>query len=154
LALKQAIDFTLPDANGRLFNLFNILKEKNVVLYFYPKDMTPGCTLEACDFRDLNLEFQNLNTLVVGISKDTVAKHQKFAQKYNLPFVLLSDVKLDVCKKYQVIRQKSMFGKSYLGIERSTFVLEKGGKVLKEYRNVKAKNHAKEVLEFVLSVFK
>lgn len=144
----QAIDFTLEATNGETVSLSDF-KGKNVVLFFYPKDQTPGCTREACDFRDAYQEFSDLNTVILGISKDSIASHQKFVEKQNLPFLLLSDPEGEVCEKYGVIKDKNMFGRKYKGIERSTFVIDKDGKIAKAYRKVKVADHVQEVLQFV-----
>jgi peroxiredoxin Q/BCP len=144
----QSIDFTLEATNGETVTLSDF-KGKNVVLFFYPKDQTPGCTREACDFRDAYQEFSDLNTVILGISKDSIASHQKFIEKQNLPFLLLSDPEGEVCEKYGVIKDKNMFGRKYKGIERSTFVIDKEGKIAKAYRKVKVADHVQEVLQFV-----
>jgi thioredoxin-dependent peroxiredoxin len=144
----QAIDFTLEATNGETVSLSDF-KGKNVVLFFYPKDQTPGCTREACDFRDAYQEFSDLTTVILGISKDSIVSHQKFIEKQNLPFLLLSDPEGEVCEKYGVIKDKNMFGRKYKGIERSTFVIDKDGKIAKAYRKVKVADHVQEVLQFV-----
>lgn len=144
----QAIDFTLPASNGEMVTLSE-QRGKMVVLYFYPKDMTPGCTTEACDFRDYSPAFAKLNTIILGISRDPIAKHQKFIEKYQLPFLLLSDEEGEVCQQYGVIKEKNMFGRKVLGIERSTFVIDQSGKIANIYRKVRVKNHVEEVLSFV-----
>lgn len=123
------------------------LKGKNVVLYFYPKDDTPGCTIEAQDFTKKIKEFEKLDCIVLGISKDKVASHCKFIEKYNLAFNLLADENGEVCEKYGVIKQKSMFGKKYVGIDRSTFLIDKIGKILQVWRSVKVNGHVDEVLK-------
>ncbi|MBA4601113.1 thioredoxin-dependent thiol peroxidase [Thermoactinomyces mirandus] len=144
----QAIDFTLEASNGNKVTLSE-LKGQNVVLFFYPKDQTPGCTKEACGFRDAYREFEELDTVILGINKDSVASHQKFIEKQELPFLLLSDPDGEICEKYGVIKEKNMFGKKRLGIERSTFVIDKDGKIAKVYRKVKVTGHVEEVLQFV-----
>ena len=123
------------------------LRGKNVVIYFYPKDATPGCTLEGQDFRDLNPKFKRANTIILGVSKDTIASHEKFKAKQNFPFDLLSDPDEKLCKKFDVIKEKSMYGKKYMGIERSTFLIDADGKLRHEWRKVKVKGHAEAVLE-------
>lgn len=145
---EKAIDFTLPASNGEKVTLSDF-RGKMVVLYFYPKDMTPGCTTEACDFRDYSPEFTKLNTVILGISRDPIASHKKFIEKHQLPFLLLSDEEGEVCRKYDVIKEKNMFGRKRLGIERSTFVINQSGKVVKIYRKVRVKNHVEEVLTFI-----
>lgn len=144
----QAIDFTLPAQNGQEITLSDFCG-KMVVLYFYPRDLTPGCTTEACDFRDYSPEFNKLNTEIIGISRDPISKHQKFSEKYQLPFLLLSDEEGQVCEKYGVLKEKNMFGRKVLGIERTTFVLDETGKIVQVYRKVRVKDHVKEVLSFV-----
>ena len=124
-------------------------KGKYVVLYFYPKDMTPGCTTEACDFRDAYTEFSNLNAVILGVSADDANKHTKFIEKYGLPFSLLVDEDHAVSESYHVWVLKKMYGKEYMGIERSTFLINPDGIVVKEWRKVKVKNHIEEVLESI-----
>ncbi len=121
--------------------------KKNVVLYFYPKDNTPGCTQEACDFRDHLTRAQNQDTVVLGISRDSLKSHVKFSEKYQLPFPLLSDPEGEVCQKYGCWKEKSMFGKKYFGIERSTFLIDKKGMLKGIWRKVKVKGHVDEVLQ-------
>jgi len=125
------------------------LKGKNVILYFYPKDDTPGCTIEAQDFSKKVKEFEKLNTIVLGVSKDSCAKHVKFIEKYKLSFSLLVDEEAELCQKYDVIKEKSMFGKKYLGIDRSTFLINKMGKIVQIWRSVKVNGHVEEVLKEV-----
>jgi len=119
---------------------------KKWLLYFYPKDNTPGCTQEACDFRDAMAQFQQLQIPVIGISKDTPQQHRKFKEKYQLPFILLSDPTAEVCMAYDVIKPKSLFGKSFLGINRSTFLIDEQGKIAHIWRKVKVSGHVKEIL--------
>lgn len=145
---EQAIDFTLEASNGEKVSLSDF-RGKNVVLYFYPKDNTPGCTVEACGFRDHHHEFEELNTVILGVSRDSIASHQKFVQKQNLPFLLLSDPEGKVCEAYDVLKDKNMFGKKFKGIERSTFVIDREGKIAKAYRKVKAMGHVNEVLQYI-----
>jgi len=141
-----APNFSLPSDEGSDFNLAE-LKGKNVVIYFYPKDDTPGCTIEAQDFSKKIAEFEKLDCVVVGISRDSVDSHCKFIQKYNLKISLLADNDGEVCKLFDVIREKSMFGKKYLGIDRSTFLIDKLGKVVAVWNSVKVKGHVEEVLK-------
>jgi thioredoxin-dependent peroxiredoxin len=141
-----APDFTLMGSDGQKHKLSDF-RGKKVILYFYPKDNTPGCTTQACDFRDNIDPITNLNTIVIGISKDTLASHNKFIDKFNLPFLLLSDEDKAVCGLYDVIKEKNMYGKKVLGIERSTFIIDEKGILIKEYRKVKAKGHVEEVLK-------
>jgi thioredoxin-dependent peroxiredoxin len=145
---KQAPDFELLASNGEKVKLSD-LKGESVVLYFYPKDMTPGCTTQACDFRDLHNDFAQLNCTIIGISPDPVGKHEKFIEKYNLPFLLLFDEDHHVSELYEVWKLKKNFGKEYMGIERSTFVIDKDGKIAKEWRKVKVKGHVEEALQYV-----
>lgn len=123
------------------------LKGKNVVLYFYPKDDTPGCTIEAQDFTKRIKEFENHDCVVLGISKDDISSHCKFIEKYNLAFNLLADETSETCEKYGVIKQKSMFGKKYMGIDRSTFLIDKIGKIVGIWRSVNVNGHVDEVLK-------
>jgi peroxiredoxin Q/BCP len=145
---KIAPDFELLASNGEKVKLSD-LKGESVVLYFYPKDMTPGCTTQACDFRDLHNDFAQLNCTIIGISPDPVGKHEKFIEKYNLPFLLLFDEDHHVSELYEVWKLKKNFGKEYMGIERSTFVIDKEGKLVKEWRKVKVKGHVEEALQYV-----
>ena len=141
-------DFTLTETDGKEISLKDY-RGQNVIVYFYPKDNTPGWTIEAKGFRDLNGEFEELNTVVLGISKDDLASHKKFRDKYELNFHLLSDPDAEVQKQFDVWKPKKMFGKEFMGTERSTFVFDKDGELKKEYRKVKADGHAEEVLSFV-----
>ncbi len=122
------------------------LKGKNVVLYFYPKDDTPGCTIEAQDFTKKINDFEKLNCVVLGVSKDGVTSHCRFVEKYNLAFNLLADESGEICGAYDVLREKSMFGKKYIGIDRSTFLIDKLGKISHIWRSVSVKGHVDEVL--------
>lgn len=145
---KVAPDFTLQNQEGENISLSDF-KGQNVVLYFYPKDMTPGCTTQACDFRDNYDAFKDLNTVIIGISPDPIERHQKFIDKHELPFQLLADTEQEVAKQYDVWKLKKMFGKEFYGIERSTFILDKEGIIQKEYRKVRVKGHIEETLNFV-----
>ena len=138
----------LYDHNGKLFDLD---KEANpyCVVYFYPKDSTPGCTTEGQDFRDNYKLFKNLNTEIIGVSRDSIKSHENFKDKQSFPFELLSDPDEKMCKAFDVIKMKSMYGKEYLGIDRSTFLISSNGKVVKEWRSVKVKGHVDEVLSEV-----
>ena len=122
---------------------------KNIVLYFYPKDDTPGCTTEAKDFANLTPKFTKLNTVIIGISKDNAASHKKFKDKYCIPFPLASDLDGKICEAYGVWVEKSMYGKKYMGIQRSTFIIDKKGSIKRIWRNVSVTNHAQEVLETI-----
>ncbi len=144
----QAPDFELKDSDGKSVKLSNFRGE-NVVLYFYPKDMTPGCTTQACDFRDFHTSFTALDCVIIGISPDPKEKHEKFIEKYNLPFLLLVDEDHHVADMYEVWKLKKNFGKEYMGIERSTFVIDEEGRLAKEWRKVKVKGHVEEALLFV-----
>ncbi|MCQ6267399.1 thioredoxin-dependent thiol peroxidase [Fictibacillus sp. WQ 8-8] len=145
---EKAPDFTLPASNGEDVKLSDF-QGKNVVLYFYPKDMTPGCTTQACDFRDKHDEFKDLDAVILGVSTDPMARHEKFIDKYGLPFLLLADEEHEAAELFGVWKLKKNFGKEYMGIERSTFILDKEGNVVKEYRKVKVKEHIDEVLAYI-----
>lgn len=144
---KAAPLFSLASDEGEIS--LTDLKGKNVVLYFYPKDDTPGCTIEAQDFTKKIKEFEKLDCVILGVSKDSVKSHCNFISKYNLAFNLLADTDAAVCQKYGVIKDKSMFGKKYLGIERSTFLIDKMGKIAGIWSPVKVNGHVEEVLEFL-----
>ena len=147
LKLKaKAPNFKLPGTNNLIVELKKI-KKKNVILYFYPKDDTPGCTIESKDFSKLNSLIKRNNCIVFGISKDSIESHLKFKKKYNLKFDLLSDEKLSVIKKYGVWGMKSFLGKKYMGVVRTTFLINTVGKIHKIWSNVRVKDHAKEVYE-------
>ncbi|WP_183256528.1 thioredoxin-dependent thiol peroxidase [Anoxybacteroides tepidamans] len=148
---ELAPDFTLPASNREMVSLSDF-RGKYVMLYFYPKDMTPGCTTEACDFRDYYDQFRDLNAVILGVSTDSVERHQKFIEKYALPFLLLADEQHEAAEKYGVWKRKKNFGKEYMGIERSTFVIDEEGKLLKEWRGVKVKGHVEEALAYIRHV--
>jgi peroxiredoxin Q/BCP len=141
-----APDFTLPTDGGGSVTLSK-LRGKKVILYFYPKDDTSGCTKEACGFRDAEPDLSTLAAVVIGVSKDSVASHDKFKQKYNLPFILASDEKSDVCERYGVWKEKSMYGRKYMGIERTTFLIDEAGKIRAAWNKVKIPGHVDEVLK-------
>ncbi|MBD1379672.1 thioredoxin-dependent thiol peroxidase [Metabacillus arenae] len=145
---QNAPDFELAADNGEKVKLSD-LKGRFVVLYFYPKDMTPGCTTQACDFRDLYTSFKELDAVILGVSPDPEVKHQKFKEKHDLPFTLLVDEDHAVAEKYGVWKLKKNFGKEYMGIERSTFIIDKEGKIVKEWRKVKVKGHVEEALQYI-----
>ncbi|MDD9332056.1 MAG: thioredoxin-dependent thiol peroxidase [Wolbachia sp.] len=149
---NSAPDFDLPADSGKNLSLSEFLNKKNIVLYFYPKDDTPGCTMEAKGFRDKIDEFASLDTVIIGVSKDSVKCHANFKAKYSLPFHLISDENAEMLEKYGVLVEKSMFGKKYMGIERTTFLIEKQGKVAKIWENVKVSGHADEVLKEVKKI--
>ncbi|MGX9806623.1 thioredoxin-dependent thiol peroxidase [Exiguobacterium acetylicum] len=144
----QAPTFTLPNAQGDSISLEDY-RGKKVVLYFYPKDSTPGCTTEACDFRDATQAFEENNTVILGVSADSQKRHQNFIAKYELPFQLLSDVDHEVCEQYGVWKLKKNYGKEYFGIVRSTFLIDESGEIVKEWRSVKVKDHVAEALQYV-----
>jgi peroxiredoxin Q/BCP len=140
----KAPNFSLPTQNGQTVSLKS-LKGKQVVLYFYPKDDTPGCTKEACGFRDSITAIERANTIVLGVSMDDADSHQKFIKKYGLPFSLLCDEDGTVSKAYGVYKKKNMYGKTYWGIERSTFIIDEAGKLKAIFRKVKVDDHIDEV---------
>ena len=146
---KPAPDFALPSTTGETFSLKQWKGKKTVVLYFYPKDETPGCTKEACQFRDLTAEFDKANAIIVGVSNDPIDSHQKFREKHQLPFELLADEDATVSKAYGVYKQKNLYGKKYMGIERSTFIIDRTGRVAQIYPKVKVEGHVDEVLGFL-----
>ncbi len=141
-------DFTLPATGGVDFTLYPI-RSKSLVIYFYPKDNTPGCTSEAQQFRDLYAAFQKAGSEIVGVSRDSIKSHDGFKTRFTLPFALLSDAEETICNQFGVMKQKMMYGKQVRGIERSTFVLDNKGIIRKEWRGLKADGHAQEVLAFV-----
>lgn len=152
--LQPAPDFVLPaigdgeivkDGMVKLSSLAN----HNIVLYFYPKDDTPGCTVEACSFRDANQEMQKRGIVVLGISADNIASHRKFAEKYGLPFPLLADTDTSVSQQYGVWKERNMYGRKFMGVNRETFLIDKEGVVRKIWHKVKPEGHAEEVLEVV-----
>jgi peroxiredoxin Q/BCP len=147
----KAPDFTLPSTKGENQKLKDLLG-KYVVIYFYPKDDTPGCTIETNDFNKLLPKFKKLNCEIFGISKDTIKSHDKFREKFKIKFDLLSDEEIKVLKKYKVWGKKKFMGREFMGIIRSTFLIDKKGKILKVWDNVKVKDHAKEVLETLKSL--
>ncbi len=141
-------DFELPATEGKLFRLSD-LRGKTLVIYFYPKDNTPGCTSEAQQFRDLYPDFIKAGCEVVGVSRDSIRSHENFKARQGLPFALLSDADEKLCTQFSVIRMKSMYGKQVRGIERSTFVIDGQGVPRREWRGVKTQGHAQEVLDYV-----
>lgn len=143
---SKAPAFTLPNEKGKKVSLKDFEGQK-VVLYFYPKDMTSGCTKEACDFRDAHPDFKKIKAVVLGVSPDSIDSHKKFAEKYELPFTLLSDENKNVLEKYGVWKEKSMYGKKYMGVERTTVIIDEKGKIQKIFPKVKVNGHAEEVLE-------
>lgn len=138
-------DFTADSTGGKV--RLKDLRGQNVVLYFYPKDATPGCTREGQDFRDLNTKFKRQKTVIFGISRDSLASHEKFKASQEFPFELISDPDEKLCRKFDVIREKTLYGRQFLGVERSTFLIDKDGKLRREWRKVKVNGHADEVLD-------
>ena len=147
----KAPDFTLPSTNGENQKLKELLG-KYVVIYFYPKDDTPGCTIETNDFNKLLPKFKKLNCEIFGISKDTIKSHDKFREKFKIKFDLLSDEEIKVLKKYKVWGKKKFMGREFMGVIRSTFLIDKKGKTIKVWNNVKVKDHAKEVLDTLKNI--
>ena len=147
----KAIDFKLPSTNNYDYTLKSSLG-KYVVLYFYPKDDTPGCTIETNDFNKMLSKFKRFDCEIYGISKDSLKSHDKFREKYKIKFDLLSDEDLKVLKKYKVWGKKKFMGREYMGINRTTFLIDKKGKIIKIWQNVKVKDHAKEVFETLKSI--
>jgi len=145
-----APDFTLPSSNGDKVKL-SALRGKNVVLYFYPEDDTSGCTKEACAFRDSFQKFKDLDATILGVSKDSIDSHNRFIQKYSLNFTLLSDEQLKVHGLYGTWKEKNMYGKKYMGTERTTIVIDRTGKIKSIFRRVKVDDHEKQVLEALAS---
>ncbi|GAA3939808.1 peroxiredoxin [Litoribacillus peritrichatus] len=149
LAIGNAVpDFTAEATNDTTVTLSE-LKGKNVVIYFYPKDNTPGCTTEGQDFRDAIAEFEANNTVIFGVSRDSIRVHTNFRAKHEFPFELISDPEEALCKHFDVIKLKKLYGKEYMGIERSTFLMDGEGVLRNEWRKVKVKGHVDEVLEAV-----
>lgn len=153
IAMSAEIDQLAPTfelaATGERTIALEALRGRNVVLYFYPKDNTPGCTQEGQDFRDLYAEFQKLDTEILGISRDSARSHENFSNKYQFPFPLLSDSDETVCHQFGVIKEKKMYGKTRMGVERSTFLIDKEGVLRRAWRGVKVKGHAQAVLDAV-----
>ena len=143
--------FDLPATKDRKISLEDY-RGQNVVLYFYPKDDTSGCTKEACAFETLLPQLKKLNVAVLGVSKDTIAKHEKFAAKYGLTFPLLSDAESDLCERYGVWKEKSMYGKTYMGIERCTFLIGADGEIRRVWRKVKVNGHVEDVMAEITSL--
>jgi peroxiredoxin Q/BCP len=142
----KAPDFKLNADDGKVYSLKDF-KGKKLVLYFYPKDMTSGCTAEACDFRDKNKLFNKKNTVIIGVSKDSVESHKKFKTKYELPFTLLSDESTKMLESYGVWKEKSMYGRKYMGIERTTFIIDEKGIITEIFNKVKVNGHIEEILK-------
>jgi peroxiredoxin Q/BCP len=148
----KAPQFILPSSAGGNVSLKDFRGKMNVVLYFYPKDMTAGCIREACGFRDLKSEFENAGAVILGVSVDDMESHREFALAYHLDFPLLSDPDAEASTRYGVYVEKGRYGRQFMGIERTTFIIDKAGTIRRIYRNVKVDEHADEVLEFVVSL--
>ncbi|MFQ5964786.1 MAG: thioredoxin-dependent thiol peroxidase [Candidatus Scalinduaceae bacterium] len=149
--LKEGIktpEFNLPANNGKNIALKDFKGKKRVILYFYPRDNTPGCTTEACDFRDNIKAIEKKSAVVLGVSPDGLVSHNKFIDKFNLPFILLSDERKKTCKDYGVWVKKKMYGKEYMGIARTTFIIGKDGRIEKIYEKVKPAGHSEKILNF------
>lgn len=146
--MEKAKNFTLPSSSGKDVTLEDY-RGKNIVLYFYPKDSTPGCTKQACAFKDNIEDFSSLNTVILGVSKDSMKRHHNFIEKYGLPFELLSDEEGSVCEDYGVWQLKKMAGREYMGIVRTTFLIDTEGNIVKEWQKVKVKDHIEEVLNYI-----
>jgi len=144
----KAPSFTLQSTNGLDINLSDFTGKK-VILYFYPRDNTPGCTVEACEFRDAYEEYQNAGAVIIGISPDTVSKHKSFSGQYDLPFLLLADTEKEVIKAYGAEKVKQLDGKTTMGIQRSTFIIDEEGTIVKVFPKVTPEGHAKEILRFI-----
>lgn len=150
---RVVADFACASTGDKEIRLQD-LRGENLVLYFYPKDSTPGCTTEGQDFRELHSKFRRLKTVVLGVSRDSIASHDKFRAKQKFPFDLLSDPDEKVCRMFDVIREKTLYGRKFMGIERSTFLIDANGKLRHEWRKLKVKGHAAEVLETVKALGK
>lgn len=145
---RVVADFKVAATGDQTIQLANY-RGKKVVIYFYPKDNTPGCTTEGQDFRDLYAKFKRQKAVVFGVSRDSIASHERFKDKFRFPFELLSDPDEKLCRKFDVIREKNLYGRKFMGIERSTFLIDERGKLRREWRKVKVAGHAQEVLEAV-----
>jgi thioredoxin-dependent peroxiredoxin len=148
---KVVADFTCPATGGKDIQLKS-LRGKKVVLYFYPKDSTPGCSTEGQDFAQLHPKFRQAGAVILGVSRDSLASHEKFREKLKAPFDLLSDPDETLCRQFDVIREKSLYGRKFMGVERSTFLIDEKGKLRQEWRKVRVKGHAAEVLEAARSL--
>ena len=149
----KAPDIKLSSTSGQKFNLKNSFGNF-VIIYFYPKDSTPGCTTEGQEFRDSYEKFKKLNTEILGVSRESIKSHENFKSKQNFPFELLSDPDEKVCKAFDVMKLKSMYGREYMGVDRSTFIVDTKGKIIKEWRGVKVKGHVAEVMDAVKELAK
>ncbi|MEN0057312.1 MAG: peroxiredoxin [Bdellovibrio sp.] len=148
---KKVPNFKLPSSSGEVLSLSQ-KKGKKLVLYFYPKDSTPGCTTEGIEFNELLPQFKKLNAEIYGISRDSLKSHDKFICKYDFKFELLSDETTEICQLFEVFKEKNMYGKKVMGIERSTFIIDENQKLVGEFRKIKAEGHAAEILKFVKSL--
>ena len=148
----KAPEINLTASNGKVISLKDYKDQKNVVLYFYPKDDTPGCTVQACGFRDAIKNVEKVDAVVLGVSPDGISSHQKFIQQFNLPFILLSDEDKKTCQDYGVWVEKSMYGRKYMGVARTTFIIDKTGKIAKIFEKVKPQGHEEEVLAALKSI--
>lgn len=144
----KAPEFSLPDQNGDMHTLKEF-SGKKVILYFYPRDNTPGCTKQACGFADLNPQFMEKGAVVIGVSKDSVASHKKFEEKFNLPFILLSDTELEVIKAYDVLKEKKNYGKVSMGVVRTTYLIDENGMIEKAFEKVKTAENPQQMLELL-----
>ncbi|MDC0074828.1 peroxiredoxin [Alphaproteobacteria bacterium] len=145
---KKITNFNLPSSDGNAFEL-NSITDKKLILFFYPKDDTPGCTKEAIEFSKFKNKFLKYNSIIIGISKDSIDKHNRFIKKHKLKINLLSDIDTKICNKFGTYKEKMNYGKKYMGIERSTFIIDENKKVLKIWRKVKVLNHVEEVYNFI-----
>jgi len=145
---EKVPEFSLPSTGNKTMELSE-LKGKNIIIYFYPKDATPGCTVEGQNFRDNIRKFSSLNTVILGVSRDKISSHEKFKKNQKFPFDLLSDEDEKLCKIFNVMKEKNMYGRKFIGIERSTFLIDKKGILRNEWRKVKVKEHVKDVLEIL-----
>ena len=150
---RVVADFSCESTGDKRVRLKDF-RGQNVVLYFYPKDNTPGCTTEGQDFRDLHNKFKRQKTVIFGVSRDSIASHESFKAKQSFPFDLLSDPDENICRNFDVIQEKTLYGRKFLGIERSTFLIDREGKLRQEWRKLKVKGHAAEVLEAVKALGK
>jgi len=148
---KKVANFSLPATGDKTLSLKGF-KGSKLVIYFYPKDSTPGCTLEGQDFRDLHTKFRRQKTVILGVSRDSIASHEKFKAKQGFPFDLLSDPDEKLCRQFDVIQEKTLYGRKLMGVQRSTFLIDAEGKLRREWRNVKVKGHAEEVLDAARSL--
>lgn len=147
----KAPNFSLPDENRNIHSLKDY-KDKKIVLYFYPHDMTPGCTNQACNFKDLYPDFSEKGAIIIGISPDSIESHKKFKEKYNLPFILLSDIDKKVLNDYDVWKEKTMFGKKTMGVVRSTYLIDEEGIIIKAFSKVKPNENPKQMLNEIINI--